>query len=448
MKRTSLALVTTFLLALVGAPAFAPRAGAQGEIDRQLAEEIYKIKAIDNHAHPLRATREGEDDREFDALIPDTLEASPLPVRLRPDNPEFFGAWREFWGYRHDDLTEAHAREITDARRRAMNERGDGYPAWVLDKLNIEVMFANRVAMGRGLTPERFRWVAFDDALILPLSSAAVRKIHPDYAAFYPGEDALLRRYLSELKMKAVPLSLNEYTARVVTPTLESQRRGGAVAVKFEAAYLRSLDFADASEPDAARVYARYARGIGAPTAAEYKPLQDFLFRYVAREAGRLGMAVHIHTGAGVGSYYGVNGGNPLLLEPAFNDPTLRKTNFVLIHGGWPFADQAAALLTKPKVYADFSAQTFVRSPHALAATLRGWLEIAPEKVMFATDAFVLTPEIGWEEVGWLSNKTGRDALALALTGMMRDGEITRARASELARMVMRDNAARLYGIK
>jgi hypothetical protein len=31
---------------------------------------------------------------------------------------------------------------------------------------------------------------------------------------------------------------------------------------------------------------------------------------------------------------------------------------------------------------------------------------------------------------------------------MMRDGEITRARASELARMVMRDNAARLYGIK
>ena len=30
----------------------------------------------------------------------------------------------------------------------------------------------------------------------------------------------------------------------------------------------------------------------------------------------------------------------------------------------------------------------------------------------------------------------------------LRDGEVTRARASELARMVMRDNAAKLYGIK
>ena len=451
MKRILLALAPLLLLLLLAPARFAPRASAQGDVDRALAEDIFKIRAIDNHAHPLRAVREGEEDREFDALIPDALEPSPLPVRLRPDNAEYAAAWRDFWGYRHEDMSEAHAREVVEARRRAMSEHGDGYPAWVLDRLNIEVMFANRVAMGRGLVPERFRWVAFDDALILPLSSAAVRRTHPDYAAFYPGEDALLKRYLSELRLTAVPPTLREYLSRVVTPTLERQRRGGAVAVKFEAAYLRALDFADAPESDAARVYARYARAPStnvAPAAAEYKPLQDFLFRYVAREAGRLGMAVHIHTGNGVGGYFGVSGSNPALLEPALDDPTLRKTTFVLIHGGWPFTEQTAALLLKPNVYADFSAQTFARSPHSLAATLRGWLELAPEKVMFATDAFALTPEVGWEEVGWLSNRTGRDALALALTGMVRDGEITRPRASELARMVMRDNAAKLYGIK
>lgn len=448
MKRTPLAVAALLLLSLAST-SFAPRrSSAQSEVDRALAEEIFKLKAIDHHAHPLRATREGEEDREFDALIPDTLEPAPLPVRLRPDNPEYAGAWRELWGYRHEDMSEAHAREVTEARGRASRERGDAYPAWVLDRLNIEVMFANRVAMGRGLTPERFRWVSFVDALMLPLSSAAVRRIHPDYAAFYPGEDALLRRYLSDLGMKAIPATLREFTTRVVTPTLERQKRDGAVAVKFEAAYLRPLDFGDATEAEAARVYARYARGAGAPTAAEYKPLQDFLFRYVAREAGRLGLAVHIHTGAGVGGYYGIAGGSPLMLEPVFNDPSLRKTNFVLIHGGWPFAEQTAALLVKPNVYADFSAQTFLRTPHALAETLRGWLEFAPEKVMFGTDAFALTPEVGWEEVGWLSNRTGRQALAVALTGMLRDGDITRARASQLARMVMRDNAAALYGIK
>ncbi|MDT5296164.1 MAG: uncharacterized protein QOJ76_3044 [Acidobacteriota bacterium] len=446
MKRILLAL-SCLLLLLAASSSFVPQRAAQVEVDRSLADEIGRIKAIDHHAHPLRATREGEEDKEFDALAPDVLEPAPLPVRLRPDNPEFVGAWRDFWNYRHDDMTEAHAREVTEARRRSMRERGDGYPAWVLDKLNIEVMFANRVAMGRGLVPSRFRWVSFVDALMLPLSSERVRMQNPDYAAFYPGEDALLRRYFRELKMAALPDTLRAYLARVVTPTLERQKREGAVAVKFEAAYLRPLEFADAPEADAARTYARYAHG-GAPTASEYRPLQDFLFRYIAREAGRLGLAVHIHTGSGIGGYYGVAGGNPALLEPVFNDPALRKTSFVLIHGGWPFADQAAALLLKPNVYADFSAQTFLRTPRALAATLRGWLELAPEKVMFGTDAFALTPEVGWEEVGWLSNTTGREALALALTGMMRDGEITRDHASELARMVMHDNAAKLYDIR
>ncbi|GEM_PF-6318015 len=38
-----------------------------------------------------------------------------------------------------------------------------------------------------------------------------------------------------------------------------------------------------------------------------------------------------------------------------------------------------------------------------------------------------------------------REALALALTGLIKDKEITRERAMELARMVMRENAAQLY---
>jgi len=40
------------------------------------------------------------------------------------------------------------------------------------------------------------------------------------------------------------------------------------------------------------------------------------------------------------------------------------------------------------------------------------------------------------------------EALGIALTGMLRDGEIDRARAVELARMVLRDNARTLYKLK
>jgi hypothetical protein len=54
---------------------------------------------------------------------------------------------------------------------------------------------------------------------------------------------------------------------------------------------------------------------------------------------------------------------------------------------------------------------------------------------------------MGWEESGWMAARTGRQALAIALTGMMRDGGISHARALELAKMVLRENARKLYGL-
>ena len=42
--------------------------------------------------------------------------------------------------------------------------------------------------------------------------------------------------------------------------------------------------------------------------------------------------------------------------------------------------------------------------------------------------------------------ETAKEALAIALTGMIHDGEITRADASKIAKMVLRDNAKKPYG--
>ena len=52
---------------------------------------------------------------------------------------------------------------------------------------------------------------------------------------------------------------------------------------------------------------------------------------------------------------------------------------------------------------------------------------------------------MGWEVTAWVSCKNGRAALALALTEMIRSGEVSRARAEEIATMVLRTNAGRLY---
>ena len=135
-------------------------ASSQTTADAELVAAIAKIKAIDNHAHPLRYVAPGEKpDDEFDALPLDAIGPIPLPVRLNPGNPEFVQAWRELYGYKHDDMSETHVRELLQTKQRITAEQGDRFPVWALDQLSIETMFANRVSMGRGLAPPRFRWV-------------------------------------------------------------------------------------------------------------------------------------------------------------------------------------------------------------------------------------------------------------------------------------------------
>jgi uncharacterized protein len=136
---------------------------------------------------------------------------------------------------------------------------------------------------------------------------------------------------------------------------------------------------------------------------------------------------------------------NPLLLEPLFNDLRLRKTSFVLLHGGWPYIREIGSLLQKPNVYLDISSQDLIIPPHTEAQWLREWLELEPEKVLFGTDGYSYSDELGWPESTWIANRNAREALGIALTGMLRDGEIDRKRAGELARLVLRGNAEALY---
>jgi len=414
--------------------------------DPALLAAIRGIRAIDNHSHPPALVAAGQKDDDFDALPCDPLEPTNPTISGRPENPRFIAAWKAMFGYKYNDADSAHVRALIAAKQRMKTAKGDNYPAWVLDQLGIETELANRVAIGRGLAAPRFRWVPFEDALLFPLDNRELAAYTPDRKIFFAREEALLRRYMKDLNVGQLPATLDAYLAQVVTATLERQRRTGAVAVKFEAAYLSRLNFTRGDRAAATQAYARYVAG-GVPSAAEYTVLQDFVFHHIAAEAGRLGLPVHIHTGYGCGGYFELAGANPLLLEPVLDDATLRGTKFVLLHGGaGPFSQSIAALLMKPNVFTDFSEQTWLLPTRELSTNIRYWLEWYPEKVLFGTDLSPGSPQIDWEEIGWQTTTSAREALAIALTGMMNDGEITRPRAIEIARMVMRGNAVGLYG--
>jgi predicted TIM-barrel fold metal-dependent hydrolase len=404
---------------------------AQVAADEDLLAAIREIRAVDNHSHAMPAAMPGPDE----GIRPDPLGKTslPYPSRLRVTNPEYGEAWRVLYGYRHADMTDVHAREALAAKLELMKSKGLDYPAWVLDQAGIEVMLVNAAALGPGQTGPRFLWVPQADGLLYPFACDR--------------EDVQAMR--AEIGLERPPASLDDFLASVVLSRLREWRAAGAVAIKFGFAYLRPLEVAAVPAAQAASAYSRYGRGetpvLDSP---EFRSLQDFLIRAIAREAGGLGLAVHVHTGVGADSYFDIGGANPMLLESMFNDETLRQTNFVMIHGGWPFEHQAGVMLMKPNVYADFSAQTFLRSTRAVSETLQDWLEWYPERILFGTDAYSEdTPLANWEEKAWLTTRTAREALALALTRMMQEGQITRARAQELARLVLRENAVRLYGL-
>lgn len=418
---------------------------AQTPVDTALARYIAGLRAIDNHAHPMLPVPPGAPpDTEFDALPLDGIPSFPIPWRLTLEAPVWAGAARALYGPRAGDSGAAGRTALDAGRARALRERGEAFPAWALDRAGIDIMFANRIAVGPGLDPPRFRWVPFDDPLLFPLDTRVEAARTPDTRTLYPKEAALLRRYLGDLSLVGLPHTLDEYVARVVRPTLSRQRELGAIAIKFEVAYLRPLAFDDPDSAAARAVYARYADG-GAPTPAEYKTLSDYLFRVVAREAGGLGLAVHLHVLEMFGGFYDAAGATPNRLEPVFNDSTLRGTSFVLIHGGWPAVGETEAMLGKPNVYTDISMMDQILGAAELAQVLRQWLTRWPDKVLFGTDAFEGGPDQGWEEGAYVAATTARRALGMALTGMLKDGEIDAARARALARMVLRDNAVALY---
>ena len=429
-------------------------AGSLSGIDPGLQRVIAALPAVDDHAHPVLPPPADATDRGFDALPVDNMEAATDPVAWRPDNPQLPAAWTALWGFAGQAPLDAEGlKRLAAARAQVKAREGAHYADWVLDQAGIRTMVANRVAMqaeggaAGALKAPRFRWVPYVDALVFPLDNAGLAAATPDRGQFFPLEDRLRARYLETVGLSRVPATLDAYLRMVVTPTLERQKREGALAVKFEVAYLRGFAFGDPPQTDAGRVYAQWA-GKGVPDAESYKVLQDFLFRYIAREAGRLGLPVHIHVLAGGGGYFDVAGANPLLLEPLFDDPRLRGTRFVMLHGGWPFVHEAGALLQKPNVYLDLSQGTLSFAPRTLAGWLREWLELYPGKVMFGTDGYPYSESMGWEESTWLASRNGRVALELALSGMLADGEVSRARAEGIARAVMAGTAGEVYGLR
>src|SRR5207249_5511898 len=150
----------------------------------------------------------------------------------------------------------------------------------------------------------------FVDTFMFPFDNSALAARNGDEAVYMPLQTKLRQRYERQLGLRSLPATFSEYLA-FVSRSLEANQKRGGVAVKFEAAYFRSLFFDDPPRERAQAVYDKY-RGGGVPSLQEYTDFQDFIFRQIVADSGRLHLAVHIHTNAGGGDYFNVRNVNVL----------------------------------------------------------------------------------------------------------------------------------------
>jgi predicted TIM-barrel fold metal-dependent hydrolase len=154
---------------------------------------------------------------------------------------------------------------------------------------------------------------------------------------------------------------------------------------------------------------------------------------------------VHIHSAVGIGDYFNLSESNIMQLENILRDPRYSGTIFVMIHGGYPLEREAIWLAAMKNVYMDSSLQEIVMYPAAFKNSLRQWLETFPDKITFGTDCFPYNDVLGAEESYWLGNVSARQALAAALAEMVSSGEVSEAKAMEMAHAFLHDTAVSLY---
>jgi len=412
--------------------------GDAGKIYERLLKQIDQIPIYDNHSHATFP-----DDSDMDAMASPPDESTVL--RLRDTNPEFVTAAKALFGYPYEDFQPEHAKWLID-KKKAQEKGGTAYFDGILDALNVETCLANRVAMAPYLDPKRFHWVFFVDSFLFPFNNHAQAAKNGDLGVYMPLQEKVLQRYRKQENVSALPADLKGYEEFVRHTIQDNQKQGGA-AMKFEAAYFRSLYFSDPPRERAEAIYAKYHAG-GVPAEDEYRAFQDYIFRVLIDEAGKLQLPVHFHSAVGIGDYFSLRNGNPLNLENVLRDPRYSKVNFVLIHGGYPYTLEMIWLTAAKNVYTDSSLVGYYVYPSELKNILKQWISLYPEKIMFGSDAFPFNEAVGAEETFWLAVRSARTAVAAALAELVAEGAVSEEKALELARMYLHDNAAKLYGGK
>jgi hypothetical protein len=137
--------------------------------------------------------------------------------------------------------------------------------------------------------------------------------------------------------------SLEEFLESVFE-VLSRAKQKGAVGIKDQSAYNRSLDYDVVPRLEAEKIFNRLLADprtvLGWP---EAKPLDDYLFHEYMRFSRDLELPVQIHTGHIARNFDNVNRANAALFRSVLE--LHQEVNFDLFHGNWPYINDMLFIL-------------------------------------------------------------------------------------------------------
>jgi predicted TIM-barrel fold metal-dependent hydrolase len=218
-----------------------------------------------------------------------------------------------------------------------------------------------------------------------------------------------------------------------------SEANAGAVAFKTVIAYRTGLDVAEYSAQDAARAFEAWRADDYRESRAASKPVRDRLLHRLAVLCSELDRPIHLHCGGGDPDVQLTYARPSELFSFVAKHP---QVPLVLIHGGWPWMEEAAYLSS---IFAHVYIDVSVMLPWA-SLGIDQKLEIVigtvpGGKVMYGSD------EASEPEVLWLAAKYGRAALHRVLDRAVEHDWLTVEQGYRIGEGVLGANALRLHGL-
>jgi hypothetical protein len=384
--------------------------------------DLADVPIVDNHVHPWRASsRHLTADQlagevAFSQTVATSVRREFLPADQLEPSLKLFRDTNLGAGYLRTQLARFLGvsddwPEVAAARNAAA---GADYRAWtgrLFDDVGLKVLCVDEGGALPRITLEELGQIA-------PLQLRRVAR-----------SDNFIRDLLHEIS--DWPEFFRRYQA-----SLDDAIRAGAIAFKSVIAYRSGLDVVPVSGAEARRDFEAHRV---APE-REQKILRDFLLCHTLDVARERGLWMHIHAAVGDPDIV-YERANPAQLYPLLHSERFRANQVVLIHAGWPWVGEAAAMAAiLPNVYLDLSEGALFGMPNVRQRLMEA-LEACPyAKILYGADG--ASPESLW-----IAAKRFKRVVAQVFSELSDEGFCSAAEAVTAARMILHDNAARLYAL-